>query len=317
MYLPEFVPSKKNPMNNPVRLWRINLAILLSTAITCMAFLAGNPIKEIQYKLIFHNFLDSEPDAASLKTFIRNKGDSAPIESYRQFNPVFYPDTSLVFNDPSQIGESIFKSNGRYLIRSIESNYYSSPGFLYRYTRDILGEDYPSDGFVKKYKQQFGLSPFTKTVYTAKKEAWHFWSGAAVEKIFQQYYGKPGNRFQQVTYGIVYNVAAKKYMKDYVFLLNHLLVTKKTAWINICKNYEQQAMNDSTFDGSMASYRAFEQLISPTELQQLKVMESQYLYHPIGELIRRQIDGSLPSIIKCIRTILADYDPATAQLLKI
>jgi hypothetical protein len=46
-------------------------------------------------------------------------------------------------------------------------------------------------------------------------------------------------------------------------------------------------------------------------------MESQYLYHPIGELIRRQIDGSLPSIIKCIRTILADYDPATAQLLKI
>lgn len=304
-------------MNNPVRLWRINLAILLSTVFFCMAFLAGNPIKEIQYKLIFHNFLDSEPDAASLKTFIRSDANSTAVENYRQFNPVFYPDTTLIFHDSSLIGESIFKPNGRYLIRSIESSFYASPGFIYRYTRDILGEDYPSDGFVKKYKQQFGLSPFTKTVFTAKKEAWHYWSGAAVEKIFQQYYGKPENRFQHVTYGIIYTIAAKKYMKDYVFLLNHVLVTKKAAWMNICKDYEQRALHDTTFDGSLASYRAFEQLFSPADLQQLKVMEAQYLYHPIGELIRRQIDGSLPSIIKCIRIILADYDPATAQMLKV
>jgi hypothetical protein len=46
-------------------------------------------------------------------------------------------------------------------------------------------------------------------------------------------------------------------------------------------------------------------------------MESQYLYHPIGELIRRQIDGSLPSIIKCIRTILQDYDLETYKALKV
>lgn len=304
-------------MNQPDRLRRINLAMLFSAAIICMAFLAGNPIRDIQYKLIFHNFLNSEPDAASLKTFVQTNNTSAPIESYRQFNPAFYPDTSLIFSDSTQIGESIFKPNGRYLIRSIESSFYSSPGFVYRYTRDILGEDYPSDGFVKKYKQQFGLSPFSKTVITAKKEAWHFWSGAAVEKIFQQYYGKPENRFQQVTYGVLYNIAAKKYMKDYVFLLNHLLVTKQSDWLSICKKYEQQAMADTTFDGSIASYKAYEQLFSPADLQQLKVMESQYLYHPIGELIRRQIDGSLPSIIKCIRTILQDYDLETYKALKV
>ena len=304
-------------MNQPNRLRRISLAILLSTATICMAFLAGNPIRDIQYKLIFHNFLSSEPDAASLKTYVQTNDKSAPIESYRQFNPVFYPDTSLIFSDSTHIGESIFKSNGRYLIRSIESSFYSSPGFVYRYTRDILGEDYPSDGFVKKCKQQFGLSPFTKTVITAKKEAWHFWSGAAVEKIFQQYYGKPENRFQQVTYGVLYTIAAKKYMKDYVYLLNHLLVTKQTLWLKICKQYEQQAITDTTFDGSIASYKAYEELFSPADLNQLKVMESQYLYHPIGELIRRQIDGSLPAIIKCIRTILQDYDLETFKALKV
>ena len=85
-------------MNNPVRLWRINLAILLSTAFICMAFLAGNPIRDIQYKLIFHNFLNSEPDAASLKTFVKTNDKSAPIETYRQFNPIFYPDTTLIFS---------------------------------------------------------------------------------------------------------------------------------------------------------------------------------------------------------------------------
>jgi hypothetical protein len=158
-------------MNQPDRLRRINLAMLFSAAIICMAFLAGNPIRDIQYKLIFHNFLNSEPDAASLKTFVQTNNTSAPIESYRQFNPIFYPDTSLIFSDSTQIGESIFKPNGRYLIRSIESSFYSSPGFVYRYTRDILGEDYPSDGFaviVSKFtrnqKQRCGFTKFTGTV---------------------------------------------------------------------------------------------------------------------------------------------------------
>jgi hypothetical protein len=95
------------------------------------------------------------------------------------------------------------------------------------------------------------------------------------------------------------------------------LVTKQSDWLSICKKYEQQAMADTTFDGSIASYKAYEQLFSPADLQQLKVMESQYLYHPIGELIRRQIDGSLPSIIKCIRTILQDYDLETYKALKV
>jgi hypothetical protein len=270
-----------------------------------LAFIAKDPIKEIQYKLIFHNFLISEPDASSLKTY------------YSRFDPHFYSDSTVFFHDSTQIGESIYKPNGRYLIRNIESSYYSSPGFVYRYTRDIFGEDYPSEEFVKKVKQQFGLSPFSKTVYTARNEAWHFWSGVAFEKIFKKYYGKPKNTFQYVTYGFIYDIAAKKYMKDYVFLLNHLMVTKKSEWKTICNKYQQQALTDSTFNGSIASYTAYEQLFSTSELLQLKVIEKSYLYIPIGELIRRQIDGSLPAIIRCIRTLLLDYDPETYKQLKV
>lgn len=303
-------------MKNTARQQRTSLALLVSSIAFCMAFLADNPIKNIQHKFIFHNFLDSETDAVSLKSFKFNQATSSQ-DSFRKYNAYFYPDTSTFFRNEKDDGQSISQSNGRYIIRTIESSFYASPGYVYTYTRDIFGASYPSKDFINKCKQQFGLSPITKTIITANKKPWYFWSGEAVEKIFHTYYGHPESKFQQVTYGFIYKVAAKNYMKDYVTLLNHLLLTKKDLWIQTCKSYQQNALSDSTFDGAYASAKAVEQLITENEKEQFRVIETNYLYLPVGELIRRQIDGSLPSILKCIRIILQDYDPELLRALKV
>ncbi|MBU3744961.1 MAG: hypothetical protein FGM61_10540 [Sediminibacterium sp.] len=304
-------------MKNTARQQRISLALLLSTVVFCMAFLADNPVTKIQHKLIFNLFLDPVSQAASLQTTFGLKADSIDIQRHWKFNPFFYPDSTLFFQDDQVNATNNPKSKQQYLVRSIQSSYYASPGYVNQYTREMLGEDYPDNRFVQKYKQQFGIAPFSKTIRTAKNEPWHFWSGAAVEKIFRKYYGKPDNRFQQVSYGMIYQIAAKRYMKDYVYLLNHVLVDQKPLWDKICAGYYSRAIQDSSFDGSLESYYAFEKLFTKNDLQAFKVIETSYLYHPIGELIRRQIDGSLPAIIRCIRVILQDYDPALLRELKV
>ena len=299
-------------MSETSRSQRANVLLLLLSAIICFSFASSDPIKNKQYKLIFHQLLDSETDASSLQLAT---GSSNPNKQYR-FEPSFYPDTLTRFIDSTGIGESISTSNGRYLMRSVESSYYGTPGFLYKYTRDLFNADYPTLDFVREFKKEFGISPFTETMVTAKKEAWHFWSGSAVVSAFNKYYGGPNNRFQHVTYGFMYKVAAKKFMTDYVKIINHLLVEKKEEWLKSCADYKEKALHDSTFDGSMASYHATEKLFTSKDLQSLQVIPVNYLYIPIGQLMRRQIDGSLPSIVECLRTFLKDYDPENYRVLE-
>jgi len=299
-------------MSETTRTQKANVLLLFLSAIICFSFASTDPIKNKQYKLIFHQFLDSETDAASLQLAASR---SNPGHQHR-FEPSFYPDTLTRFSDSTGIGESISKSNGKYLIRSVESSFYGAPGFLYKFTRDLFNADYPADKFVSEFKKEFGLSPFKEIKITAKKENWHFWSGSAVLRAFNRYYGGPNNRFQHVTYGFMYKVGAKKYMTDYVKLIKYILVDKKDEWQRLCEDYKEKALHDSTFDGNMASYHASEKLFTPKEIQSFKVIPFNYLYIPVGQLMRRQIDGSLSSIVECLRIFLKDYDPENYQVLQ-
>jgi hypothetical protein len=276
-----------------------------------LTFFNLNSIQQIQYKLIFHNFIFSQSAAASVSIYTPDGK-----KYYTGYNPLWYPDTTIIFYDSTHIGKDISTSNGNYIIRTIESSYYGSPGYIDNYMIDILGESYSSSAFENKFQQELGVYPFSRTVTTAKKEPFHFWSGIAVEKMFYKYYGKPINPFQHVTFGFIYNLAAKKYMNDYVQLLNHLLVDKKEQWVQQCNSYLKNALKDSTFEGTIASINTVDQLFTEKDKSKLKVIDKNYLYIPVGELMRRQIDGSLPSIIKCIKVILKDYDPNNLKMLK-
>jgi hypothetical protein len=105
-------------------------------------------------------------------------------------------------------------------------------------------------------------------------------------------------------------------MTDYVTLLNHLLVTRRTEWMRLCEDYRTRALTDTNFDGSSAASAACRSLFTEEDREDFKTIETNLLYNPVGELMRRQIDGSLPSILRCIRIILRDYDPANHRRLK-
>jgi hypothetical protein len=274
-------------------------------------FLQLETKQEVQHKLIFHNFLNSLVDAASKKVFL---GDGTTVLS--EFDSSWYPDTKTVFFDSTHIGKSVFDTDGKYIIRTIESSYYGSPGFISRYTEDIIGENYFSEEFENKFRDKLGLKPFAKIVIPANKEPWNFWSGAAIEKVFNTYYGGPKNKFQQVTYGYIYQVAAKNYMRDYIKILNTLLVENKSEWLKSCNIYYNKAMTDPNFNGLSESYKVAEKLINQQARLELKVIEPNLVVGPVGEIMRRQIDGSLPSILKCIKAILKDYDPKGYMMLK-
>jgi hypothetical protein len=157
------------PFRKPAKTAILALAI----AILCLGAKVTDEVRDVQYRLIFHNFLDSETDAGSFVTGAEGR-----------FDLDWYPDTNTFFIDTAHVGESIFESNGRYLIRSMESSWYGSPGFPYKYTRDLVGADYPEEEFVKRFRQKIGVKPFRRVEYDARRQPWHFWSGKAVERYY-------------------------------------------------------------------------------------------------------------------------------------
>ncbi len=256
--------------------------------------------KEVQYKLIFHNFLESK--------YYADMGMHYSLSN---------PDTAAVFLDLTNIDIRTPDEGKEYVIRPIETSYYSAPGYLDYYLEDIIGINSKSKYFEIEFLNKIGTKPYSRTVITANNSLWHFWSGEAIEKVFNKYYGNPSNRFQQVTYGYIYDVGAKKYMRDYVKILNYFLVDKKKEWISACNNYYTKAMNDKDFSALGESDYTAHELLGNKEKFHFIAIDTNSLYKPVGELMRRQIDGSLPSIIKCIRKILKDYDPETLDLLKV
>jgi hypothetical protein len=281
--------------------FRLIILFATGTLVLGSIYPASTPnVKEVQYRLIFHNFLEPK--------YYADLG-----MHYSEANP----DTASVFFDLTNIDIRTLEAGKEYVIRPIETSFYSAPGYLDNYLEDIIGLRSNSKDFEVEFFKEIGVKPYKKTLITANNSEWHFWSGEAIEKVFNKYYGNPSNKFQQATYGFIYDVGAKKYMRDYVKILNYLLVDKKKEWLSACNNYYTKAMNDSDFSALGESDYIAHKMLGNKEKFHFIAIDTNSLYKPFGELIRRQIDGSLPSITKCIRKILKDYDPETLDLLRV
>ncbi len=277
--------------------------ILMTFLVVIFAFNKIDRIRDIQHKLIYNNFLDLVKSSSNYR-------------DYKINNLRAYPDTLTFFHDTINV-ETESYSQEFYLIRTVESSYYSSPAYTYRYLDVIFKSNFQSNDFKDKFQDNIGLKPFTKTVKTADNKKWNFWSGIAIEKVFNKYYGGPDNKFQEITYGYIYDISAKNYMRDYIKILNFFLVEKKEEWKKACDSYYQKAMSNADFDGSVESSIVVNKLLNNVEKLNLEVIDTNYLYIPVGELMRRQIDHSLPNIIKCLRIILKDYDNEALYMFKV
>lgn len=306
--------------------------ILGSGPVFCLGFLTGvlllcgglpppgNHVANVRYQLVLRNILYPLLSAASTQAYQyeRVNGGASARKRYffvGKFNPDVYPDTLTVFRDgPASKYTSSADPAGKYIVRKMGQGYYGSFGNLETYLHSMWGISAVGPALAAKFQQEFGVSPVTAYVPTADGRQWPQWSGEAVLLAFNRYYGPPATSFQHTTYQALYNLAARDYAARYVALLNHLLVTMRTRWNQLCSQYALEDRRNPKFEGATASSQAVRQLFTSAELARFPAMQA-YMYVPVGQLMRRQCDGSLPAVVQCVARVLAAYDPATRQQL--
>jgi hypothetical protein len=304
---------------NPLR-WRIPIvfALIFSLSVLSMAFYYQDPVRMVQEKFIFQLFLTSQPDAASNKEYTLNQDGTANYSILSGFDPDRYPDTVTLFAGTKELAGYTSKPlNGKFLLTKSnwELHWQKLTPWTLAYT--IYNQSIYSTEFISAFKNDIGISPYTRVLRMPSGEEWSLWSGPAIEKVFNKYYGKPNTPFQQVTYQYIYNMSMKPYMDDYVAMLNYILVGKRNEFKAWSKIYYQKAVTAKQFSGTKISRDAYNDLIKNfpggSDASSKNMTTDEFI---VGQLLRRDIEGSLPVFLKCLRIFLKDYDPENYRKLK-
>lgn len=119
----------------------------------------------------------------------------------------------------------------------------------------------------------------------------------ALTAAFQKIYRKPNQSIGGFAMSTVYNTLFKDDVAEE--LKQYKAILKNKPWLaRKSSEMTQKFKTSAEFSGQELYYKAAEEL---------KVDDP----HPVGFLIRREADGSLPAILGALKMILQDYDPAT------
>lgn len=227
-----------------------------------------------------------------------------------------YPDTTIIFK-PTKVkqGDEFFKC-------MLTKNNLNGIPYIYPWTRAIDNENVNgSNEFNETFKATFGANITGKKVRMAahyvdentKKKVYDtfaFYAKEGVQKAFDKLYVKPTANFEGYSMKKLYDLAVKDYLRDFSKLLVYLLNTKKDVFEQASKTYLLKATTDKDFYHGDITEPALKRLF-PTEASKLKypAFSEEINSSIIGSLLRRQCEGTLPTLVNCIKTVLKDYDP--------
>lgn len=227
-----------------------------------------------------------------------------------------YPDTSYTFQNPYDVENS----EDKFVLQRIS-------GFNVKY--DIIAglfndpDHYlQNEDFIKKFKAEFGVSPEGASIKTAKKysdgeyEKFYFYNGAGIKAAFAKLYTKPSNnKFENIGYQKLYDLVGKKYIRDFLKMMVYLRVTKSAEWNKTKSNFLTQIKTNKEFYvhdfSNKAVQKLFPQETDLTKFEGFDVMKT-YL---MGSILRREVDGSMNSILDCVKIIIKDYDPEAMKII--
>lgn len=227
-----------------------------------------------------------------------------------------YPDTSYTFQNPYDVENS----EDKFVLQRIS-------GFNVKY--DIIAglfndpDHYlQNEDFIKKFKAEFGVSPEGASIKTAKKysdgeyEKFYFYNGAGIKAAFAKLYTKPSNnKFENIGYQKLYDLVGKKYIRDFLKMMVYLRVTKAAEWNKTKSNFLTQIKTNKEFYvhdfSNKAVQKLFPQETDLTKFEGFDVMKT-YL---MGSILRREVDGSMNSILDCVKIIIKDYDPEAMKII--
>jgi len=244
------------------------------------------------------------------------------VENYllNQLNPEYYspetyPDTTLKFKTLD-----FDKEYPTYnVVKSFKYNGFPS---IYGIADAITPDNYyHNDEFNKVFIQQFKKSLFGKHVKMVKDEngyvpEFFFYSAEGIQAAFNQLYVKPNNKFEQATYQTIYNLSLKEYMRDFTKYLAYIM-GKKQTWVAVGNHYLANAKTVKDFNVWTELEYAHKKLFpTETSIKMFPNFSTEISYYDLGTLLRRQCDGTLPTLLNCLKIVLKDYDPEALKLIK-
>jgi hypothetical protein len=129
------------------------------------------------------------------------------------------------------------------------------------------------------------------------------YSPLGVQAAFNKLYQKPTSSFKGIGLQKLYNVSAKQYTRDAVDVIV-AITAKKAIWDAQVKKYIQQATTNEEFYMGEFADETYTQIFGEKEMKEC----TPYINKMIGMMLRRSGDGTMPTVVICLKTMLKDYD---------
>lgn len=154
----------------------------------------------------------------------------------------------------------------------------------------------------KAFRDQFGKA-LVKRRSGEGESALISYDVAGLQAAFDALYVKPVQTIGGVPAKLVYDSLFKGFVAQKAEWVAHVLA-KRPQLAAAARDYVARSAQPG-FDG-WAVADAFAKTLPPSGRGEVRL---------VGTLIRRQADGTLPVLVRMLRTILSDYDPQTFQRL--
>jgi hypothetical protein len=152
------------------------------------------------------------------------------------------------------------------------------------------------------FQKLFGRALVKKRTGAGEQSSFAY-DAASLEAAFKQLYLAPDATVGGTRAKVVYDTLFKDYVKHKAELIAGIL-ERKGFIAGAARDFSAR-MGKPGFDGIAFNMELSQKLKSPLGDEP----------RLIGTLVRRHADGTLPAVLKMLRKVLADYDPATMKAL--
>ena len=161
-----------------------------------------------------------------------------------------------------------------------------------------------------RFKALFGQDIIKAKIKLAQKDyegnaiEWRHYRAEGIQAAFDKLYQKPSTKFHGYMLQQIYDFSAKQYARDITDVVVRVMA-RKADFEKYAKQYLQDAQTKKDFEGQDFSNTVSQELLGTTGNT---CIPDEYATRVVGIMLRRQCDGSLPTMLNCLKTVLKDYD---------
>lgn len=182
--------------------------------------------------------------------------------------------------------------------------------------------DWYGNSFVANYKRLLGTNLIKKKVETKTGTSFNYFDAVAIETTFKALYKKPTEKFKGIaTYQRIYDASVKEFAIESASFIAEVMQNKK-GFDAVTAKYKKMMETSEEFYGGALPEKVWETIFDKSKLQ----VDGDYAFYPdkkcgyaqdiLLTMVRRNIDGTLPTILKLFKQILQDYDKPTFEKYK-